>query len=145
MSPTIVSKNGQVYLVLGASGGSRIITSTLQVLHSLARSLTRSHANERTRLKSVRHQALLGVVAYKQDVWKAVSSPRLHNQLLPPFVYTEAAFSPAITAYLKKLGHDVTPPPPPPSLLSLPHHLNDGTSPRPQLTLALVVRGVWRV
>jgi gamma-glutamyltranspeptidase len=40
-------------------------------------------------------------------VWKAVSSPRLHNQLLPPFVYTEAAFSPAITAYLKKIGHDV--------------------------------------
>lgn len=47
------------------------------------------------------------MVAYKQDVWKAVSSPRLHNQLLPPFVYTEAAFSPAITAYLKKIGHDV--------------------------------------
>jgi len=81
MSPTIVTKNGQVYLVVGASGGSRIITSTLQ--------------------------ALLGVVAYKQDVWKAVSSPRLHNQLLPPFVYTEAAFSPAITAYLKKIGHDM--------------------------------------
>jgi gamma-glutamyltranspeptidase/glutathione hydrolase len=31
MSPTIVTKNGQVYLVVGASGGSRIITSTLQV------------------------------------------------------------------------------------------------------------------
>jgi len=33
MSPTIVTKNGQVYLVVGASGGSRIITSTLQVTH----------------------------------------------------------------------------------------------------------------
>ncbi len=31
MSPTIVLRDGRVYLVLGASGGTRIITSVLQV------------------------------------------------------------------------------------------------------------------
>jgi len=41
MSPTVVTKDGQVYLVVGASGGSRIITATLQVDNAVL--LTATH------------------------------------------------------------------------------------------------------
>lgn len=105
MSPTIVTQDGNVYLVVGASGGSRIITATLQVMNDPSHGPL-IHCLGFMCL-ATRHQALLGVVAYKQDVWKAVSSPRLHNQLLPPYVYTEEAFPKSVTDYLKQLGHDV--------------------------------------
>jgi gamma-glutamyltranspeptidase/glutathione hydrolase/leukotriene-C4 hydrolase len=81
MSPTVVTKDGQVYLVVGASGGSRIITATLQVL--------------------------LNVVAYNQNVWEAVSSPRLHNQLLPHEIYTDQGFPQATIDFLKQVGHEM--------------------------------------
>jgi len=33
--PTVIEKNGRTEIVIGASGGSRIITSTLQAIHFL--------------------------------------------------------------------------------------------------------------
>ncbi|KAJ2994165.1 hypothetical protein HDV02_001781 [Globomyces sp. JEL0801] len=55
--PTIIQKDGSVVAVLGASGGSHISTSTLQVL--------------------------VRMLDMNMDADDAVSSPRIHHQLLP--------------------------------------------------------------
>ncbi len=57
MSPTIVLKDGQVYLVLGSPGGSRIITTVMQVL--------------------------LNVVSHGMNIREAVDAPRVHLQWIP--------------------------------------------------------------
>ena len=57
MSPTIVLKDGQVYLVLGSPGGSRIITTVMQVI--------------------------LNVVDQGMTIREAVDAPRVHLQWIP--------------------------------------------------------------
>jgi len=58
MSPTIILDDaGRVQMVVGASGGPRIISATLQVI--------------------------LGVVMYRQDPQRAVNDPRIHHQWNP--------------------------------------------------------------
>jgi len=57
MSPTIVLKDGQVYFVLGSAGGSRIITTVLQVI--------------------------LNVVDHGMTIREAVDAPRVHLQWIP--------------------------------------------------------------
>ena len=64
MSPTLVVRSGEVVLVVGASGGPRIISSTLQVL--------------------------LNAIDMGDDVAAAVAYPRLHHQLLPNVLVFEA-------------------------------------------------------
>jgi len=49
----------------------------------------------------------LNVVAYNQNVWEAVSSPRLHNQLLPHEIYTDQGFPQATIDFLKQVGHEM--------------------------------------
>lgn len=61
MSPTIVFKEGRPVLVLGASGGPRIITSVLQVM--------------------------LNVVEFDMPLAEAMSAVRIHHQWLPDEVY----------------------------------------------------------
>jgi gamma-glutamyltranspeptidase/glutathione hydrolase len=63
MSPTIVFKDGKPILVTGAPGGSRIITSVLQVI--------------------------LNVIDYDMNVAQAVAAPRVHHQWLPDEVVVE--------------------------------------------------------
>jgi len=82
MSPTIVTdKNGDVIMVAGASGGSRIITATAQTLI---------------------RRLLLG-----EELGKAVTDPRIHTHLLPYEVYITEPFPLAMKLQdgLKKLGH----------------------------------------
>jgi gamma-glutamyltranspeptidase/glutathione hydrolase len=57
MSPTIVLKDGQVYLVLGSPGGARIITTVMQVI--------------------------LNVVDQGMTIREAVDAPRVHLQWIP--------------------------------------------------------------
>lgn len=57
MSPTIVLKDGQVYLVLGSPGGSRIISTVMQVI--------------------------LNVVDHGMTLREAVDAPRVHLQWIP--------------------------------------------------------------
>jgi len=57
MSPTIVLKDGKPVLVTGSPGGSRIISTVLQVV--------------------------VNVLDYNMDVAAAVAAPRLHHQWLP--------------------------------------------------------------
>ncbi|MBI5504249.1 MAG: gamma-glutamyltransferase [Deltaproteobacteria bacterium] len=81
MSPTIVVEGGRVRLVVGASGGPVIITSTLQ--------------------------ALVDVIDFGQDVAAAVSAPRVHHQWLPETLFVEEAVPAGDKTSLAKLGHRI--------------------------------------
>lgn len=83
MSPTIVQKDGRPFLVVGGSGGPRIITAVLQVL--------------------------LNVVEYDFEIGDAVSAPRSHHQWQPDALYRNdyAAEDPAIGG-LKRRGHQIS-------------------------------------
>ena len=85
MTPTIVLKDGKPYLVTGSPGGSRIITTVLQVV--------------------------VNVLDRGMDVASAVSAPRVHNQWLPDQVYAEPGISPDVIAVLEKRGDKVVPTP----------------------------------
>jgi len=63
MSPTIVTKDGRLAMVIGSPGGSRIITITLE--------------------------AILNVVDHGMSVSDAIDAPRLHMQWMPDVVETE--------------------------------------------------------
>jgi len=63
MTPTIVEKNGKLFMVLGTPGGSTIITSVLQTI--------------------------LNVYEYKFSMQEAVNAPRFHHQWLPDLVTFE--------------------------------------------------------
>jgi gamma-glutamyltranspeptidase / glutathione hydrolase len=81
MSPTIVLKDGKVVLVTGAPGGSRIITTVLQVIVN----------------------ALDGHKA----IGDAVAAPRLHHQWWPDEVVVEQNFPVDKIRALTALGHKV--------------------------------------
>jgi gamma-glutamyltranspeptidase/glutathione hydrolase len=81
MTPTIVLKNNQPALVTGSPGGSRIITTVLQVV--------------------------LNVLEFNEDVAGAVTAPRLHHQWLPDYVVAEPGFPPSTIQALEALGHTV--------------------------------------
>jgi gamma-glutamyltranspeptidase/glutathione hydrolase len=84
MSPTIVLKDGKPVLVTGSPGGSRIISTVLQVI--------------------------VNVLDYNMDVAAAVAAPRLHHQWLPDEVRIEHGFSDETLAALKAKGHRVVEP-----------------------------------
>jgi gamma-glutamyltranspeptidase/glutathione hydrolase len=84
MSPTIVLKDGRPVLVTGSPGGSRIISTVLQVI--------------------------VNVLDYNMDVASAVAAPRLHHQWLPDEVRIERGFADGILAGLKTKGHKIVEP-----------------------------------
>jgi gamma-glutamyltranspeptidase/glutathione hydrolase len=84
MSPTIVLKDGKPVLVTGSPGGSRIISTVLQVI--------------------------VDVLDYHMDIAAAVAAPRLHHQWLPDEVRIERGFSDDTLAALKAKGHRVIEP-----------------------------------
>lgn len=81
MTPTILLRDGKLFMTLGAPGGSRISTAVLQVI--------------------------LNVVDYGMNVQDAVDAPRFHHQSLPDKIYLEQAVSPDTVALLKAKGHEV--------------------------------------
>jgi gamma-glutamyltranspeptidase / glutathione hydrolase len=84
MSPTIVLKDGKPVLVTGSPGGSRIISTVLQVI--------------------------VNVVDYEMDVAAAVAAPRLHHQWLPDEVRIETGFPEETLAALRAKGHRLVQP-----------------------------------
>jgi gamma-glutamyltranspeptidase/glutathione hydrolase len=84
MSPAIVLKDGKPVLVTGSPGGSRIISTVLQVI--------------------------VDVLDYHMDVAAAVAAPRLHHQWLPDEVRIEHGFSDSVLAELKAKGHRIAEP-----------------------------------
>ncbi len=84
MSPTIVLKDGKPVLVTGSPGGSRIISTVLQVI--------------------------VNVLDYNMNVAAAVAAPRLHHQWLPDEVRIERGFAEDTLAALRAEGHRVVEP-----------------------------------
>ena len=83
MSPTIVLKDGKLFLVLGAEGGPTIITTVANVL--------------------------MGVVDYGLNIQQAVNAPRFHQQWLPDEIKLETVgFSPDTIRILEHMGHKVS-------------------------------------
>jgi gamma-glutamyltranspeptidase/glutathione hydrolase len=82
MAPTVVLKDGQVRMVVGSPGGSRIITIVLE--------------------------AILNVIDYDMAPQQAVDAPRLHLQWLPDVLYAErGALSPDTQAALTAMGYRI--------------------------------------
>ena len=82
MSPTIVTKDGKLFLVLGSPGGPRIITTVANIL--------------------------MGVIDYGLDIQQAVDAPRFHHQWEPDAIFMENyGFSPDTIKMLQERGHNI--------------------------------------
>ena len=81
MAPTIVLKDGKLFLVLGSPGGPRIITTVANIL--------------------------MGVVDYGLNIQEAVNAPRFHHQWLPDVTAAEQDFPPDTIKALEGMGHRV--------------------------------------
>jgi len=82
MSPTIISKDGKPFMVIGSPGGARIITITLE--------------------------AIINVIDHGMSIQEAIDAPRIHHQWLPDKVYMEPfALSSDTLKLLTEMGHDV--------------------------------------
>jgi gamma-glutamyltranspeptidase/glutathione hydrolase len=79
MTPTIVLKDGKVFLVLGSPGGATISTTVANIL--------------------------MGVVDFGLDIQEAVNAPRFHNQWLPDEIRVEDRVSPDTMNILRSRGH----------------------------------------
>jgi gamma-glutamyltranspeptidase / glutathione hydrolase len=82
MSPTIVLADGEPFLVTGSPGGSRIITTVLQVI--------------------------MNVVDHGMNIAEATHAPRIHHQWLPDELRIEEGLSPDTVRLLEQMGHTVS-------------------------------------
>ncbi|MBW4559410.1 MAG: gamma-glutamyltransferase [Trichormus sp. ATA11-4-KO1] len=83
MTPTIITENGRLRMVVGTPGGSTIITQVLQII--------------------------LNVLVYNMDVGAAVSVSRIHHQWLPDTLAVEPWGLDALTLQdLRRRGHKIT-------------------------------------
>jgi len=81
MSPTLVLKEGKPFLVTGSPGGSRIITTTLQVI--------------------------MNVIDHGMNIAEATHAPRIHHQWLPDELRVEEGLSPDTVHLLEQRGQNV--------------------------------------
>jgi gamma-glutamyltranspeptidase/glutathione hydrolase len=80
MTPTIVEKDGKLFMVVGTPGGTTIITSVFQII--------------------------LNVTEHGQTMQEAVNAKRFHSQWFPDSVFVEkGAFDEETTRSLTKMGH----------------------------------------
>ena len=83
MSPTIILKDGKLFMVVGSPGGARIITTVLQVISN--------------------------VIDHKMDIAKAVEAPRFHMQWEPDEIRIEPyGMTKDVQDNLKKMGYKIT-------------------------------------
>lgn len=81
MTPTIVLKNNQPFLVLGTPGGTTIITSVFQTL--------------------------INIIDFKMNISDAVNKPKFHHQWLPDLIYVEKDFPENVKKQLIKMGYTI--------------------------------------
>lgn len=81
MTPTIVTKDGKLYMVLGSPGGPTIINAVLEVI--------------------------LNVIDFGMNIQQAVDQPRIHHQWMPDLISAENTISPDTIALLQQFGHTV--------------------------------------
>jgi gamma-glutamyltranspeptidase/glutathione hydrolase len=84
MTPTIVTKDGKLLLVLGSPGGGKIISTVANIL--------------------------MGVIDYGLNIQEAVNAPRFHHQWMPDALQAEmVGFSPDTLKLLESRGHKIQP------------------------------------
>ena len=83
MTPTIVFVDGEPWLATGSPGGSRIITTVLQML--------------------------VTVIDHGMNIADASSQPRIHHQWYPDQLLLESGFSPDTLRLLEARGHVIKP------------------------------------
>tara|TARA_Y100000994_G_C15701517_1_gene445268 strand:+ start:3798 stop:5441 length:1644 start_codon:yes stop_codon:yes gene_type:complete len=82
MTPTIIEKNNNLFLVLGSPGGSTIITSVFQTI--------------------------LNLILFDMDIQSAVDMPRFHHQWKPDNIYIEKElYSDSLLQILSNMGHKI--------------------------------------
>ncbi|HCM1914865.1 TPA: gamma-glutamyltransferase [Salmonella enterica subsp. salamae serovar 28:r:e,n,z15] len=81
MSPTIVVKDGKTWLVTGSPGGSRIITTVLQMV--------------------------VNTIDFGMNVAESTNAPRFHHQWLPDELRVEKGFSPDTLKLLEQKGQKI--------------------------------------
>jgi gamma-glutamyltranspeptidase/glutathione hydrolase len=81
MTPTIVFADGEPWFATGSPGGSRIITTVLQML--------------------------VNVIDHGMNIASAAAQPRMHHQWYPDVLQLESGFSPDTIGILQQRGHDV--------------------------------------
>jgi gamma-glutamyltranspeptidase / glutathione hydrolase len=81
MTPTIVLKDGKPLLVTGSPGGSRIITTVLQIVSN--------------------------IIDHGMNVAEATEAPRVHHQWLPDELRVERGLSADTVRLLQGMGHRV--------------------------------------
>jgi gamma-glutamyltranspeptidase/glutathione hydrolase len=83
MTPTILAKDGELFMVIGSPGGRTIINTVLLTI--------------------------LNVIDFGMNIQDAIDFPRFHHQWLPDRIAAEKhGFSPDTIALLKQRGHSVT-------------------------------------
>jgi gamma-glutamyltranspeptidase/glutathione hydrolase len=84
MSPTIIARDGKLFMVTGSPGGRTIINTVLMTI--------------------------LNVIDFGMNAQEAVDAGRIHHQWLPDRIsYEENMFSPDTLALLRKMGHTLQP------------------------------------
>jgi len=82
MSPTIMTQDGKLALVLGSPGGSTIITAVLETI--------------------------INMVDFGMNVSEAVHAPRIHAQWMPPQIFAEPdALVADVQRELRRRGHEI--------------------------------------
>ncbi|MCL3883330.1 gamma-glutamyltransferase [Marivita sp. GX14005] len=81
MSPTIVMKDGEVFMVTGSPGGSRIITTVTQII--------------------------MNVIDHGMNIAEATVAPRIHHQWLPEVLRVEEGLGRDTITALEAKGHEV--------------------------------------
>jgi gamma-glutamyltranspeptidase/glutathione hydrolase len=82
MTPAILEKGGNLYLVIGSPGGSTIPTSVFQVI--------------------------VNVIDFGMNIQKAVNAGRFHHQWLPDWIsYERNAIDSLAALRLGEMGHDL--------------------------------------
>jgi gamma-glutamyltranspeptidase/glutathione hydrolase len=82
MTPTILARDGRVFLVIGTPGGRTIINTVLEVVTN--------------------------VVDFRMNVQEAINAPRFHHQWLPDYIrYERHGLSPDTLALLRARGHEL--------------------------------------
>jgi gamma-glutamyltranspeptidase/glutathione hydrolase len=81
MTPTFVFRDGRLLLVTGSPGGSRIISTVLQVI--------------------------VNALDFHMNLAEAVAAPRVHHQWRPDALLVETGLSPDTLHLLRERGHKV--------------------------------------
>ncbi|HTU46522.1 MAG TPA: gamma-glutamyltransferase [Bryobacteraceae bacterium] len=84
MMPTVITKDGKLFMAIGAPGGSRITTGVTEVI--------------------------LDVLDFHMNVQDAVDLPRFHEQWKPDLLYLQYPFPPETERALQQMGYQLVPP-----------------------------------